>query len=220
MSHDLKLHELPPSPNNVKVRMALGYKGLAYERLPIDFDTYPGDRSALVKLSRQPLTPVLQHGDRVIFDSGAILRYLEANFPDTPPLFDGDYQKMKEIEKLEWFSRSRLPEPTATMFQNALSPEPDMAAVDRACSQMHELTGRLEDLLSHSAFLLGDRPTAADMTAGPYVALTMMSPDMPDAGPVIRFFSKHFKLGDGRARTRAWGQKTGPSTRSDGCARV
>ena len=46
MPADLTLHELTGSPNNVKVRIALGFKGLSYERKPITMDGFPGNRSA------------------------------------------------------------------------------------------------------------------------------------------------------------------------------
>ncbi len=108
MSKKLKLYELPPSPNNMKVRIALGYKKLDYERLPLQFDDYPGDRTEIVKVSRQPLTPVLAHGDTVIFDSGAILRYLEANFPEAPTIFSGDIDTMRKIEEWEWMARTQI----------------------------------------------------------------------------------------------------------------
>ena len=56
---NLILHELTGSPNNVKVRIALGYKGLEYDRRPLELNDFPGDRSAVVKVSRQPRLPVL-----------------------------------------------------------------------------------------------------------------------------------------------------------------
>ena len=86
MSKPLELYQIGGSPNNVRVRIALGFKGLAYDTwdLPMETGQFPFDRSRLVELSGQPRTPVLKHGEVVIFDSGGILRYLEANFRDTP----------------------------------------------------------------------------------------------------------------------------------------
>ena len=55
MSNRLTLHELILSPNNVKARIALGYKGLEYEREALEFnelDKFPGNRSRVVQLSR------------------------------------------------------------------------------------------------------------------------------------------------------------------------
>ena len=102
MSQSLKLYDLTPSPNNIKVRCALAYKKLSYERILVD----PANREAVVKVSTQPLTPTLLHGDTVVFDSYAILRYLDANFPETPRLFSTDRPTLKSIEAWELYART------------------------------------------------------------------------------------------------------------------
>ena len=79
----LKLWELVPSPNNIKVRLALGYKQVPFESLEID----PFDRSDVLEVSGQELTPVAQDRGVTIVDSEAILHYLDANYRDTPRLF-------------------------------------------------------------------------------------------------------------------------------------
>ena len=78
----LTFWELSPSPNNVKVRLALGYKGIAYRTEPVD----PFDRTPLREVSGQDLSPVIQDKGIVLTDSEAILEYLDANYPDTPRL--------------------------------------------------------------------------------------------------------------------------------------
>ena len=203
MSEPLKLHELPPSPNNQKVRIGLGYKKLPYERHPLSLDGYPGDRSQLVAISTQPLTPVLVHGDRVMFDSGAILRYLDANFPDTPRLFSSDFQTMKTIEKWEWAARAEISGPIGTAFAQAGSPEPNLDDCVKASALLHELTGPLEAQLAKTGFLAGDTLSAADVTAAPYIWYSML-PEEAATNPFRRFFHENLKLGDGRDRTRAW----------------
>ena len=55
--------------NNIKVRVGLGYKGLDYEFRRIE----PGDREEIVRVSGQHLTPVLAHGETVLFDSARLL---------------------------------------------------------------------------------------------------------------------------------------------------
>ncbi len=87
MSANLTLHELTGSPNSVKARIALGYKGLKYDCKAVELSDYPGNRDSVVKLSRQPRLPVLQHGQTVIFDSGAILRFTWKRISPTPRRF-------------------------------------------------------------------------------------------------------------------------------------
>ena len=62
--NNLKLYTLPLSPYNIKVRLALKLKGLTFESVEYaGFD----DREEVVKVSGQPLTPVLTDGDKAIY---------------------------------------------------------------------------------------------------------------------------------------------------------
>ncbi len=79
----LRFWELTPSPNNIKVRMALRFKGIDFEQIIVD----PLDRAPVIEVSGQELTPVIEDRGIVLNDSEAILQYLDANYPDTPRLF-------------------------------------------------------------------------------------------------------------------------------------
>jgi glutathione S-transferase len=201
---DLRLHELTGSPNSIKVRVALGYKGLEYERVPFEVESFPGDRSALVKLSRQPRCPVLEHGKAVLFDSGAILRYLEANFPDAPPIFVDDYAAHAEIETWELFSRTKLGEAIGMIFGQAFSPEQDASVIAKANELLNERTGALEDRLSGRDVLVGDHLTAADIVVASPLYLADLTDENAQGHPIAAFFQKNLRLGEGREKTRAW----------------
>jgi len=82
----IRFFELGPSPNNTKVRMALRFKGLEFEAVPVD----PFDRAQVVEASGQQLTPVIEDRGIVLNDSEAILHYLDANYRETPRLFASD----------------------------------------------------------------------------------------------------------------------------------
>lgn len=79
----LKFFELAPSPNNLKVRMALRFKGIDFETVPV----VPSDRSAVLEVSGQELTPVIADRGIVLHDSEAILHYLDANYSGTVRLY-------------------------------------------------------------------------------------------------------------------------------------
>ncbi len=204
MGHALTLHELTGSPNSVKVRIALGYKNLEYERVPFPLEGYPGDRTPVVAMSRQPRLPVLIHGETRMFDSSAILRYLEANFPDSPRLFRDDHEEHGQIEQWEMFSRTQLGEPIGMMFGLALSGTSDAGTIAKANAMLAERAGALEEALQGRDVLVGDHLTAADVTCGAALYLT----DLPDAfassSPIAGFFKENLSLPDSRARTKAW----------------
>lgn len=204
MSAKLTLYELTGSPNSVKARIGLGYKGLQYDRKPVDLGGYPGDREFVVKLSRQPRLPVLQHGETIIFDSGAILRYLEANYPETPPIFVADHKLHGEIEQWEIFARTRIGEPIGMLFGQALSPQSDPRVIAQANQLLSERTGALEDRLSERGFLVGDHLTAGDIACASALYLIDLTKEGAGAHPIAKFFHDHLQLGPDRDRTRAW----------------
>jgi len=147
--------------NNLKVRLALAHKRLPYDFRAID----PGDRSEIVRLSGQFLTPVLLDGDTVLFDSAAILRYLDANYPETPKLFGSSQKEQWEIEEWERFGRGPLADPMMSLVHARVGGK-DVSAEMRASAadRFTQAVRRIEDRLEGREWLVGDRITAADIT--------------------------------------------------------
>jgi len=150
------------SSNNIKVRIALGYKNIPYTFNTID----RADRSGILRLSGQYLTPVMVHGDRVLFDSAAILRYLEANFKDRPPLFGSSAAEQWAIEDLELFARHTLAAPMMELVHHRVSGGAVDEAMQKRCSRAFaEAAGTLIRSLAGREWLVGDAMSAADVTA-------------------------------------------------------
>jgi glutathione S-transferase len=195
----LKLYDLMISPNNVKVRLALAFKNLPYERISVD----PADRRRLVEISSQPLAPVLTHGETVIFDSGALLRYLEANFPATPRLFSPDRDTMKKIEEWEIWCRTELGPPIGACFQQFVKPgPPDPEALHAADRVFNERAARIEASLADRPFLMGAAPTAADLCAASLLNLGLLTAEAAKH-PIQEAFRAALKL-KGAPRAAAW----------------
>lgn len=73
------LYQFPISHYCEKVRFALDYKGIDYKVENL----LPGlHHKTTLKLTPQSSVPVLQHGDKTIHDSSAILTYLDEAFPE------------------------------------------------------------------------------------------------------------------------------------------
>lgn len=174
MADTLTIHGFDTS-NNYKVRVALGYKHIPYTFVRID----PTDRSDILRLSGQPLTPVMVHGDTVLFDSAAILRYLDANFPDAPKLFPEDGEVLRAIEGWESFARRELHEPVRLLVKGAKAGRHEPEDVERAATLLHEHTGRIEEALAYREWLVGSVISAADVTAAPVVFRALSFDVMP-----------------------------------------
>lgn len=165
MSDALEIYGFDTS-NNFKVRVALGYKKIPFTFHRID----PADRDEIVRISGQFLTPVLVHGDVVLFDSGAILRYLDANFQDTPRLFGSDRDEQWAIEDWELFGRTQLADGMMKVVHHRISgggEDPDLYA--RASRSFARAIDRLVERLAHREWLVGSGMTAADITCAAVV---------------------------------------------------
>lgn len=195
----LKLYTLPPSPYNTKVRLALKLKGLDYETLAVEgFE----DRDAVVAVSGQPLTPVLMDGERAVYDSFGILRYLDANF-DGPRLYSEDRATQQKIQEWERFGY-QLGAPLGMVAGQAFSGEVDDAASAEAQVQWDQVPQPLEEALSDSPYLMGDAPSAADLSLVPFLRYTVENPeDFPEGSPV-RFVAERLRLGSHFPNVHAW----------------
>lgn len=198
MDRPLKMYDLAASPNSIKVRVALGCRKIAYERIPVD----PANREALVKISGQPLAPVLLHGDTVVFDSYAITRYIDANFSGTPRLYSADRETIKAIETWELFGRNEPGPAVSMMFGQLRLPAVEPEKVKRANEIINRAASRVEETLAEREWLVGGTPTAADCAIGTMLYMAAL-PENALPGPVGAFFRKHLAIA-GSPKTKAW----------------
>lgn len=204
---EVVLYDLWPSNNNMKVRIALNYKGIAHDKVEIGMGDEAG-RARVLEVSGQPLTPVLTHGDRVVFDSSAIVRYLEANFRDTPRLFPAEREAFQAAERMEAWAKTDLVEPLGTVFGELMKQmnggEADVEACRAASARLNEMTGEIEERLAKHPYLMGDAMTIADVTAAPQIFWAMVPDAVVEKVPPAAFFKANLQLGEGRDRTREW----------------
>ncbi len=199
---DITLWNLGPSPNNMKVRIAMNYKSIPFDTVEVDF--MDEERAGVVEVSGQPLTPVIKHGDAVVYDSRAILRYLDNNFRDTPSLFATDRPTMMELERQEHYARDAISNPVGMVFGQAFEQPPDLDVCAEASRLINEATAPYEERLQSQQFLAGDHLTVVDVTAAPYVSYAMVPPEAGGENPIVQFFIDNLSLGEGRDKTREW----------------
>jgi glutathione S-transferase len=206
MTRPVTLYDLAASPNNIKVRLALAYKNIPYEKIQVDME----DRRPLVKVSGQPLAPVLVHGDTVVFDSYAIVRYLDANWPSPPRLFSAEREAMKQIEEWEQFARTEASQPIRLTFNQAFAPSPDAAALAKANGLMNRAASRIEEALAKTPCLMGEAPNAADFTLASMLYYGAVPEGIEKTNPIAAFFRRYIKIEkapktlDWIARMMAW----------------
>ncbi len=193
---------LPPSPNNTKVRMALALKGIAHESVPVA----PDDRSAVLERSGQPLTPVLVDGERVVYDSFGILRYLDANWPE-PRIYATTREGQREIEAWEQLARNGFG-PVFGMYLNQFfAGSDDAVALASAQRLFDELVPRIEAALEGRDYLSGDAPNAADLTLAPFLSFALMDPEHEPERSVTRWVAARLQLSARFPLARAWASR-------------
>ena len=196
----VRLIELPPSPNCIAVRLAAGYKNIPLDRVSI---LGVPDRSTVIEATGQPFTPAIQHGDVKLYDSGAILRYLDANF-DGPRLYAEDYDEMRELERLEAYAKNNVGAGIGPLFGLMLGRHNDTNAPAEASKALQDATAEIEQRLADKPFLCGDAPLAPDFVMACRAWYGMVPEDKAPAESVEAFFREHLFLGEGRDRVRAW----------------
>jgi glutathione S-transferase len=193
----LRLYRVPFSTNVERVALALAHKGLEADWIDVD----PADRSEVVRVSGQPLVPVLVDDGRVVVDSTVILRYLEELQPE-PALFPREPARRAETDVfLDWFNRVWKRPPNEIEAERAKS-EPDQARIDALGQELTAALGLFEDLLTGRDYLLGDF-SAADCAAFPFLKYAILADDA-DTEPFHIVLREFQPLGDDHPRLEAW----------------
>jgi glutathione S-transferase len=206
VSAELILWQFIPSPNARKARLALGAKGASYETRNLK----EGDTGEVIRISGQPLTPMLQHGDTVIFDSGAIVRYVDANVAG-PRLFSTDPGEMQAIEGWETRSKAELFQPLLKAMREVRSGSMNAENIEAGRREYHAAAGRVQDAIrAGGGHLVGGRLTAADLFTAAYVAYGYVIPAQAEGFPSLGWAMQALAFGPELADLRAWYENIRP----------
>jgi len=98
---NLQLHTFYRSSAAFRVRIALHYKNLAFEAIPVNLKGQPGDQFSSDFLLKNPagMVPVLNTGHVHLHQSMAILEYLEEVYPE-PALLPQDSIARAQVRAL------------------------------------------------------------------------------------------------------------------------
>jgi glutathione S-transferase len=162
----LTLYRIKQSTNVERVALALAHKGLRTESVWVP----SGDRTLVRKVSGQDLVPVLVDDGRVVVDSMEIVRYLEEQFANTPPLYPAEPARKADcLLFIEWFNRvwKRPPnELTAELLK--AEGERDLGRIERLGKAMQDYLDLFEQMLTDRDYLQGEF-SAADIAAFPFL---------------------------------------------------
>jgi glutathione S-transferase len=177
----LILHGYHYSVYNRIARLALAEKGVAYERAEVNpFD--PAVPAAYLALHPFGRVPTLVHDGFVLYETGAITRYVDRAFPG-PSLQPGDPRALARMDQLIGVIDSYGYWPMVRqvfshrVFRAAAGRPVDEAEVAQGLAGSAKVLAALEALAATDAFLVGPDLSLADLHVGAMVAYFTWAPE-------------------------------------------
>jgi glutathione S-transferase len=188
----LRFWELAPSPNNIKVRMALRFKGIEFESIPVD----PQDRSAVIEVSGQELTPVIADRGIVLNDSEAILHYLDANYRDAPRLFPGNRAGRKQCDAWKNTLDTRVASAWLPIFLYGIGRRDALEPAQR--QEFEDALGGLEDELAERDSFCGPEMPICDLRVAEWATYALPGPGLIRRVRLFARFKQHYAVPEER----------------------
>ena len=165
----LKVHGVPPSTFTRTVLLACHEKRIGYELVPV----MPNDIAAINPFRK---IPAITHGDLVLYESTAILRYLDRTFPG-PKLWPDDSRGIALCD--QWISAicDSLVHAALRYMASRYGFLPAPAEMQQQyLDKTRELLPIFDRQLGKTRYLAGEAMTAADLFLAP---LYFYFPDIP-----------------------------------------
>jgi glutathione S-transferase len=182
---DFIVHTVPGSPFGRSVLATLEEKGARYRVAPVA----PAALKAEPHLARHPFgrVPVLDHGGFLIYETQAILRYLDRVLP-RPALTPADPRSAGRMDQVmnvnDWYLFQGAN--SVISFQRIVLPRllggvTDEAAIAAALPKANQVFDELSRLLGDSSYFAGDTFSLADIVIGSQLD---MLPGLPEWQPL------------------------------------
>ncbi len=184
------------SPFSWRVLLALEHKRLTYESHLLHFDKQEQQSPQMLKMNPRGRVPVLKDGDYVVFESVAVLYYLESKYPQVP-IFGADPQEagviMRVICEFQAYAEPALLRIVDAVFADRVAEQLD--ALTDAMHVVAREARTIEGRLSRERWIVGADYSATDMVIFPWIQLLRRALDRPAAAELgARFLpmDKHY----------------------------
>jgi glutathione S-transferase len=175
------VYSIPGSPFGRAVMATLEEKGASYRLAPLA----PGSFRSPEHLARHPFgrVPVLEHDGFLLYETQAILRYLDRAIP-APALTPSDIRAAARMDQVmnvnDWYLFQGCG--SVIGFQRVVGPKlmgltPDEAAIEAAMPRAHMVYQELARLLGDKPYFAGDTLSLADLLAAPQVEFFTHTPE-------------------------------------------
>lgn len=179
----IEIHWGSGSPYSWRVLLALEYKRIAYDSRPLQFSKQEHKSPQMLRMNPRGRVPVLKDGDYIVFESLACLLYLDRKYPDYP-LFGTSAEEagtiMRVICEYQAYAEQYLTQIVSAVFLDQLDEK-----AEEVTKAMHIVGGEartIEGRLSQNDWLVGEQPSAADLTVFPGIMLLRRAMEKREAG--------------------------------------
>jgi glutathione S-transferase len=158
------------SPYSWRVLLALEHKRLPYESQLLHFDKQEHQSPPMLRMNPRGRLPVLKDGDYVVFESVAVLYYLDVKYPGVP-IFGTTPEEagviMRVICEFQTYA-----EPSLSKIVSAISSDAVADSFEELTDAMHVVAREartIEGRLSKELWIVGAHYSAADMVIFPWI---------------------------------------------------
>jgi glutathione S-transferase len=178
---EFTVHSIPGSPFGRAVLASLEEKGASWRLSPVA----PGTFRSPEHLARHPFgrVPVLEHGGYSLYETQAILRYLDRVLP-TPALTPADPKRAARMDQAmnvnDWYLFQGVG--NVIGFHRVVGPrvmglKPDEAAIEAVMPKARTVFGELARLLGEQPYFAGEAVSLADLLVAPQVEFFTQTPE-------------------------------------------
>ncbi len=198
MSDQIIVHGIPGSPYVRMPLLVCEEKGVPYTLKAMEFGTGANKTPEYLALNPFGRLPTVEHGDFVLYEAAAILRYVDRAFagPSLTPKDPKAAARMDQVMNIvDWYVMPSISSQIG--FNRIVKPifgmPVDEAAVAAGLPLAKTCVAALEDLLGSKPYFAGDAVSLADLMAVAHLDLLPMSPegaDMMAGSPLLGWLER------------------------------
>ena len=166
MTHAIRIHGFPLSGHSHRVALFARLAGIAHDNVLVNLAEGEHKTPEFLALNPAGQVPVIEDGEVVVSDSNAILVYLARSY--APGWLPADPVQEAEVQKFLSLAAGEIAfGPAAARLINVFNAALD---VDFTHATAAKAFAKLEAHLDGREFLVGDRPSIADVAIYSYTA--------------------------------------------------
>ncbi len=166
-------------------RMAFHEKGISYT-----LDPQPPHSEAINAIHPFGKMPALRSGELRLFETSAIMRYVDEAFPGPPLMPESPADRARAEQWISavncyFYDAMAIRYVLQYIFPKGAGGKPDRATIDQALADMKRYFGVLDATYGSRNFLVGERPSLADLLLAPIIFYVSK---MPEGGKLLASF--------------------------------